>query len=59
VAPPTNEPPNVKFEPVTVILPPELKVAVGLNRKPEAFVPVVKATVPRQPVARQKDKASD
>jgi len=30
-----------------------LKVALGLNRNPVAFVPVMKETDPRQPVAWQ------
>jgi hypothetical protein len=48
VAPATKEPLKVKFEPVIVMLPPELNVAAGLKRNPEAFVPVVKPTVPAE-----------
>jgi len=51
VAPAANCPVNEKPDPATVILPPALKVALGLKRNPEALVPVVKVTDPRQPVA--------
>jgi hypothetical protein len=54
-----NEPLKVKFEPLTVMLPPELNVALGLKRKPEAFVPVVKLTIPKQPVVWHEENVSD
>jgi len=52
-APAANVPVKEKPDPVTVIFPPALKVALGLKRNPVAFVPVVKETDPRQPVAWQ------
>jgi hypothetical protein len=52
-APAANWPVKEKPDPVTVIFPPALKVALGLNRNPVAFVPVMKETDPRQPVAWQ------
>jgi len=52
-APAANWPVNEKPDPVIVIFPPALKVALELNRNPVIFVPVVKETDPRQPVAWQ------